>query len=66
MNQVYPGASREILEVFCLLAEEVEYFDLAQHPICRRQFFAGADALDKRVVGDASSSDDGYFHNIST
>ena len=43
MNQVYPGASREILEVFCLLAEEVEYFDLAQHPICRRQFFAGAE-----------------------
>ena len=41
MNGVYPGESREILEVFCLFAGEGEYFCLAEHPIVREPFSFG-------------------------
>ena len=41
MNGVYPGDSREILEVFCLYEGEGEYFCLAQHPIVRKPFSFG-------------------------
>lgn len=38
MNSVYPGDSREILEVFCLYEGQGEYFCLADHPIVRKSF----------------------------
>ena len=41
MNDVYPGSSREILEVFCLYEGEGEYFCLAGHPIVRHAFSFG-------------------------
>lgn len=41
MNGVYPGDSREILEVFCLYEGEGEYFCLAEHPIVRHPFSFG-------------------------
>ena len=41
MNGVYPGDSRNILEVFCLYEGEGEYFCLAQHPIVRQPFSFG-------------------------
>ena len=41
MNNVYPGDTREILEVFCLYEGEGEYFCLAQEPIERESFSFG-------------------------
>ena len=41
MNSVYPGDSREILEVFCLYEGQGEYFCLADHPIVRESFCFG-------------------------
>lgn len=41
MNNVYPGDSRYILEVFCLDEGEGEYFCLAQEPIVRHSFAFG-------------------------
>ncbi|BDF59726.1 hypothetical protein CE91St36_25430 [Christensenellaceae bacterium] len=41
MNDVYPGDSRNILEVFCLFEGQGEYFNLAQTPIFRQTFFVG-------------------------
>lgn len=55
MNNVYPGASREILEVFCLYEGQGEYFCLAQEPIERDSFtFGGAMPVEKgfRISGD--------------
>ena len=43
MNSVYPGETREILEVFCLYEGEGEYFCLAQEPIEREQFSFGGE-----------------------
>ena len=43
MNEVYPGKTRDILEVFCLYEGEGEYFCLASEPIERESFcFGGA------------------------
>ena len=42
MNSVYPGDSREILEVFCLYEGQGEYFCLADHPIVRKSFCFGS------------------------
>ncbi len=41
MNGVYPGESREILEVFCLYEGEGEYFCLKDHPVVRHAFAFG-------------------------
>lgn len=41
MNEVYPGDSRQILEVFCLYEGQGEYFNLSQSPICRETFLLG-------------------------
>ena len=41
MNDVYPGESRNILEVFCLYEGQGEYFNLSQTPIFRETFFVG-------------------------
>lgn len=48
MNGVYPGDSREILEVFCLYEGEGEYFCLADHPIVRRPFSFGKDTYHEK------------------
>lgn len=41
MNNVYPGETRDILEVFCLYEGEGEYFCLATEPIERESFSFG-------------------------
>lgn len=38
MNNVYPGQSQKILEVFCIKEGEVEVFDLSKTPIQRYQY----------------------------
>ena len=48
MNSVYPGDSREILEVFCLYEGQGEYFCLADHPIVRKSFCFGDVPLKQR------------------
>ncbi|MBQ4178067.1 MAG: 4Fe-4S binding protein [Lachnospiraceae bacterium] len=48
MNSVYPGDSREILEVFCLYEGQGEYFCLADHPIVRESFCFGDAPLKQR------------------
>ncbi len=48
MNDVYPGESREILEVFCLYEGEGEYFCLAEHPIVRLPFSFGKKEFQKK------------------
>ena len=45
MNNVYPGETREILEVFCLDEGEGEYFCLAQEPIERELFSFGGEEI---------------------
>lgn len=42
MNHVYPGETRDILEVFCLSEGEGEYFCLAQEPVERKSFSFGS------------------------
>lgn len=41
MNQIYPGDSRYICDVFCIESGEGEYFDLGQKPIFRYPFAIG-------------------------
>ena len=41
MNNVYPGESRYILEVFVVKRAEVEYFNLGVHPIFRESYSIG-------------------------
>ncbi len=41
MNEVYPGDSRNILEVFCLYEGQGEFFDLSCTPIFRETFLLG-------------------------
>ena len=48
MNSVYPGDSREILEVFCLYEGQGEYFCLADHPIVRKSFCFGSSSQTQR------------------
>jgi len=45
MNGVYPGETRDILDVFCLYEGEGEYFCLASEPIIRRPFAFGGKTL---------------------
>ena len=45
MNNVYPGETRDILEVFCLYEGEGEYFCLAQEPIERESFSFGGNEI---------------------
>ena len=53
MNSVYPGDSREILEVFCLYEGQGEYFCLADHPIVRKSFCFGNVRLQQKgfIIG---------------
>ena len=48
MNNVYPGDSRYILEVFCLEEGEGEYFCLGTEPIVRHSFSFGKTAFHKK------------------
>lgn len=45
MREVYPGASRYVLEAFCIAAGQIEFFDLGALPVVRRSVsFGGASA----------------------
>ena len=48
MNAVYPGETRNILEVFCLYEGEGEYFCLATEPITRWPFAFGKDGYEPK------------------
>lgn len=48
MNNVYPGESRYILEVFCLEEGEGEYFSLGTEPITRHPFSFGKNTYRKK------------------
>ena len=48
MNGVYPGKTRDILEVFCLYEGEGEYFCLATEPITRCSFSFGQAACTRK------------------
>jgi len=48
MNGVYPGETRDILEVFCLYEGEGEYFCLAEEPIRRIPFCFGRNEYKKK------------------
>lgn len=48
MNDVYPGDSRDILDVFCLYEGEGEYFCLAEHPIVRHSFAFGKSSYHRK------------------
>lgn len=48
MNYVYPGDSRNILEVFRLYEGEGEYFSLAAEPITRYPFSFGQERVSKK------------------
>lgn len=48
MNNVYPGETRQILEVFCMSEGEGEYFCLAQEPITRIPFSFGKAEYQKK------------------
>ena len=48
MNNVYPGDSRYILEVFCLEEGEGEYFNLGTEPITRHPFSFGRKTYRKK------------------
>ena len=61
MNNVYPGESRYILEVFCLEEGEGEFFSLGTEPITRHPFSFGKNTYRKKdlrlqtPVSDAGS-----------
>lgn len=50
MNNVYPGETREVLEVFCIENGEIEYFNLGVHPIFRESY----------IIGDCTSKEKVY------
>lgn len=41
MANVYPGDTRQVLEVFCIEDGEIEYFNLGVHPIFRQNYCIG-------------------------
>lgn len=51
MKGVYPGETRDILEVFCVYEGEGEYFCLAKEPIVRESFsFGGGQVSEKGFI----------------
>ena len=48
MKGVYPGETRDILEVFCLYEGQGEYFCLAEEPIVREPFTFGGAATEAK------------------
>jgi uncharacterized pyridoxamine 5'-phosphate oxidase family protein/Pyruvate/2-oxoacid:ferredoxin oxidoreductase delta subunit len=55
MNNVYPGDSRYVLEVFCIQSGEIEYFNLGVHPIFRESYVIGNGKFEEKgyVITDA-------------
>lgn len=55
MANVYPGDSRQILEVFCIENGTIEYFHLGVHPIFRESYTIGCGQLsiEKYRIEDA-------------
>lgn len=45
MNDVYPGQSRYILEVFCIKRAIIETFDLSKHPVRRKYYSLGGEVI---------------------
>ncbi|MDR0684213.1 MAG: pyridoxamine 5'-phosphate oxidase family protein [Spirochaetaceae bacterium] len=41
MKNVYPGKTRQVLDVFCIEDGEIEYFNLGVHPIFRESYIIG-------------------------
>lgn len=52
MQKIYPGDTREALEVFCVYEAEGEYFDISDPAHVVR---------DRFVIGDAEAGKTGYF-----
>lgn len=50
MNDIYPGESRYILEVFCINQGIIEYFDITQKPIYRTSFIVGDIQVEKESI----------------
>ena len=57
MDNVYPGASRSILDIFRLRRGVIEYFDLGVHPIFRETYELGGAAAKPKgyETGDSCS-----------
>ena len=58
MNEVYPGDSRKILEVFCLYEGQGEFFDLSGTPSFRETFLLGKQKEHKKgfvITGECIS-----------
>ena len=54
MREVYPGASRYVLEAFCIAAGQIAFFDLGAVPIVRHavSFGGAAPAASGFLIGD--------------
>lgn len=48
MANVYPGDTRQVLEVFCIQHGEIEYFHLGVCPIVRESYCIGNGALNEK------------------
>jgi uncharacterized pyridoxamine 5'-phosphate oxidase family protein/Pyruvate/2-oxoacid:ferredoxin oxidoreductase delta subunit len=49
MKNVYPGETRQVLEVFCIEDGEIEYFNLGVHPIFRESYVIGSGVSKQKV-----------------
>jgi NAD-dependent dihydropyrimidine dehydrogenase PreA subunit len=49
MKNVYPGETRQVLEVFCIEDGEIEYFNLRVHPIFRESYVIGSGVSKQKV-----------------
>lgn len=49
MANVYPGDTRQVLEVFCVQNGEIEYFHLGVRPILRESYTIGSGALHEKL-----------------
>ncbi|MDR1616806.1 MAG: 4Fe-4S binding protein [Syntrophomonadaceae bacterium] len=50
MANVYPGETREVLEVFCIRHGEIEYFHLGVRPIVRESYTIGNGVLCEKLL----------------
>jgi uncharacterized pyridoxamine 5'-phosphate oxidase family protein/NAD-dependent dihydropyrimidine dehydrogenase PreA subunit len=55
LGKVYPDATREVLDVFCVEHGEIEYFHLGTHPIVRETYTigSGSSSEKKYKIGDS-------------
>lgn len=49
MSNVYPGDTRQVLEVFCIQHGEIEYFHLGVRPIVRESYIIGNGASHEKL-----------------